>query len=337
MEKNKKIISAIIIIIFIGTLTFLFNRGTNKKEGISLSSTYSPETSKILKSTTTNDTDWPRTFYVISESLVAKKLNGSEEKIYNYGDKLVTNSNLEILDGGRRTSLFIENKKDLVMDSLFSIYTEIFPLKVDAYKKLPIEIKYKILTKSGIFCNFSNISSIDSITELLTGSIPNDQGIISTDISKISSCAIKFAMPKSPFAAEHSVAYANIDDNLKTPDHIIVVMENIQYSNSSDCAGNATIFSIDAEGKYFDKDLGNIYSVCYIDTIKKGTTVQITKKIDNPDPGGSKEINEDLVIPADSFVINTANNGPVYLLYDRTTSTQVKTIFSKPNYYSYGE
>ena len=281
---------------------------------------------------------WPRTFVVIANSITSKKKDGGNGVVYNYGENIVMNQNREIIDNGKSTGNFIQSNLGLILNSFYPAYTKVFPVIVDSYKKLPIEIKYLLLGKSGTFCSFQVFSDVTLTASILTGNIPDNFGNMNDFLSNINNCQPNFSLPKSSFIAEHAVAYADLDSDPKTPEHILLIADNSQYGTGANCTSSATIFSIDASGKYYMNDLANNGPICYVDILKKGTTVQITKIINKNNT--TVETKENFVIPADAFVLHGENGenleggGITYILYDKTTSTQVKTIMGRQYVYS---
>ena len=339
-SKSFKIFSSILVlaIVVVGTTLFIKHSKTEVQStpepvvNFTLPYNSIPDNSTgiVVNSYTPTDPKTDpmsfNTFHVISDVLTVKTRDGKDSEKYYYGDKITTNYEGQIMDVGYGTGFFAQDHTGLIIDSMWPLYQRVFSVNEDSYKKLPVEVKYQILAQSATLCG-GDTSDAGNIASVFSGDVAN--------VWNGNNCTPKYTMPKSAFIAEHAIAYANLDDNIKTPNHILVVLENTQ-SYGSNCSGSLMIFSIDADGKYYAKSLNNVYGVCYIDTIAKGTTVQVTKRTLSPTTNMMVETKADFVIPTDSFAVHTDNSGLTYVLYDQTTSTQVKTMNAKGDYYDGG-
>ncbi len=276
---------------------------------------------------------WPKDFYVIAESFSPKSPNGESGRVYNYGEKIVLSESKEIIENGKQTGHFIENELGLVSAYFYPTYQRIFPVSVSTYKKLPVDIKYKLIIKSDSFCSFPVFANQQKLMEILfLDEIPSSSvGYAPFDPS---SCNPRFTMPKSQFVAENSVAYADLDNNPNTPDHILVLMELSDSSIVGNCNNLPNIFAIDANGHYYRQDV-NVANVCYVSKVKKGTTVPITKVSFSSSSGVESETKSSFKMPGDAFALHLISGDIDYLLYDKTTSNQTRIYHNRQSEYDF--
>ncbi|MDQ3076054.1 MAG: hypothetical protein M3Q34_02910 [bacterium] len=275
------------------------------------------------------DVPWPRTYRVIASSIISKKDNGENGRTFAYGEKILMGQDREIkyLDPSTKASgFFIKEDEGLLLEVFYPAFKKVFTVDAASYKNIPIEIKYKMLERAGTPCGISGLSDSMAIASFLAGNIPNKIWYSHDKWSGLLSCNPNFSLPRSAFIAEHSVVEANLDNDIKTPKHVLAIMENQQqYGNGGNCAGVPIIFAIDTNGNYYARDLSNFYQICYVGVVKKGETVQITKTTYTPE-GKQTSLKEDYTFLSDSFALYQENDQITYLLYDKTTSTQVKSL-----------
>lgn len=273
---------------------------------------------------------WPKDFYVIAESFTAP---GSSGRTYNYGEKIVLSKEREIIENGSPTGRFVKSEEGLVSAYFYPTYQKIFPVVVDAYKKLPLDIKYKIIIKSDSFCSLPAFYNQEKLVQLLflDEVPPSAVGYAPFDPSN---CNTRFSMPKSQFMAENSISYADLDSNTNTPKHILIILENNDPSLFGSCKGLASIFAVDANGRYYRQDLA-VTSICYVTSIKKGTVVPIIKVGLPGSDGVETETKSSFKMPAEAFALHLVDGSIDYLLYDKTTSTQTRIMPSRQYEYDY--
>lgn len=342
LGNSASMVYFLICLIIIGTIIyFLFGKKNDKYSNLEeRENSYVPSIYVPTQSTNPNSSQnvpekktWPKDFYVIAESFSPKNQSGNIARVYNYGEKIVLSESKEIIENGAGTGNFIEGSAGLVSSYFYPTYQRIFPVNVSSYKKLPLDIKYKLIIKADSFCNFPAFSNQQKLMEILfldevppsfTNYAPFDP----------SSCNPNFTMPKSQFVAENSVAYSDLDSNPNTPDNILVLMELVDSSAVGNCNNIPSIFSVDANGHYYRSDVATS-SVCYVSKVKKGTVVPITKVSFSSSSGIQSETKSSFKIPSDAFALHLVSGDIDYLFYDKTTSNQIRIYHSRQNQYDF--
>ncbi len=342
LGNSASMVYFLICLVVIGTIIyFLFGKKNDKYSNLDegqkslVPTIYVPtqSTNPISTNPAQEKKAWPKDFYVIAESFSPKNQNGSVGRVYNYGEKIVLSESKEIIENGIPTGNFIDSESGLVSSYFYPTYQRIFPVSVSAYKKLPLDIKYKLIIKSDSFCSFPVFANQQKLMEILfLDEVPaSSVGYAPFDAS---SCNPRFTMPKSQFVAENSVAYADLDNNSNTPDHVLVLMELVDSSIVGNCNNLPNIFAIDANGHYYRQDV-SVANVCYVSKVKKGTTVPITKVSFSSSSGIESETKSSFKMPGDAFALHLVSGDIDYLLYDKTTSNQTRIYHSRQSEYDF--
>lgn len=342
LGNSASMVYFLICLVVIGTIIyFLFGKENDKYSNLEnnrnsvVPSIYVPtqNTNPSGNTKVAEIKTWPKDFYVISESFAPKNPEGEVGKIYNYGDKIVLTETKEIVENGVPTGKFVENEMGLVSSYFYPTYKHIFPVNVSNYKKLPLDIKYKLIIKSDSFCNFPVFANQQKLMEILfLDEVP--PSLINYAPFDPGSCNSRFVMPKSDFISQNSVAYADLDNNINTPDHILVLMELVDEASIVNCKNVPNIFAIDANGYYYRQDVA-VSSVCYVSKVKKGTIVPITKVSVSSSSGAETETKTSFKMPADAFALHLVSGNIDYLLYDKTTSSQTRIFPNRQNAYDF--
>lgn len=338
LGNSASMVYFLVCLVIIGTIIyFLFGKKSDKYSNLDESprsvvpTIYVPTQStnpNAVKNTNTQKKTWPKDYYVISESFSPQNLGGAGRS-YNYGEKIVLNENKEIIENGVPTGNFVQNESGLVSSYFYPTYQRVFPVSVSAYKKLPLDIKYKLLIKSDSFCSFPSFANQQKLMELLFLDEVPPSAVNYTPFDP-SACTPRFTMPKSEFVASNAVSYVDLDNNPNTPDHILVLMELNDPTAIGNCRNTPTIFAIDAEGHYYRQDI-SVSNVCYVSKVSKGTIVPITKVSISSSSGAESETKSSFKMPGDAFAVHLVSGDIDYLLYDQTTSSQTRIYPSRQN------